>query len=149
MEQMLHSAGALLIQALPTFIVVVLLHWYLKATLFQPLEKVLAERHAETQGAREKASAALAAAETKVAEYDLKLRSARAEIYQEQEVWRKQLLDEQSLAVTKAREESHSQIVAAKADIAAQVEQARATLTREAEGLADQVVAGILKGSKN
>jgi len=41
MEQMLHSAGALLIQALPTFFVVVLLHWYLKSTLFQPLEKVL------------------------------------------------------------------------------------------------------------
>ena len=149
MEQMLQSAGALLIQALPTFFVVVLLHWYLKATLFQPLEKVLAERHAETQGAREKASAALAAAETKVAEYDLKLRAARTEIYQEQETWRRQLLDDQTLAVTKAREESHAQIMAAKADIAAQVEQARTTLTREAEALADQVVAGILKGSKN
>lgn len=149
MEQMLHSAGDLLIQALPTFIVVVLLHWYLKATLFQPLEKVLAERHAETQGARENAAAALAAAETKVTEYDLKLRAARTEIYQEQEAWRKQLIDEQTQAVTQAREQSHAQIVAAKADIAAQVEAARATLTREAEGLADQVVAGILKGSKN
>lgn len=146
---MLHSAGDLLIQALPTFIVVVLLHWYLKATLFQPLEKVLAERHAETQGARENAAAALAAAETKVTEYDLKLRAARTEIYQEQEAWRKQLIDEQTQAVTQAREQSHAQIVAAKADIAAQVEAARATLTREAEGLADQVVAGILKGSKN
>ncbi|MBM3759727.1 MAG: ATP synthase F0 subunit B [Acidobacteria bacterium] len=149
MEQMLHSAGALLIQALPTFFVVVLLHWYLKSTLFQPLEKVLEERHAETQGAREKAAAALAAAETKVAEYDLKLRAARTEIYQEQETWRKQLLDEQTAAVTKAREESHAQIVAAKADISAQVDQARATLTREAEALADQVVAGIMKGSRN
>lgn len=145
---MLHSAGALLIQALPTFFVVVLLHWYLKATLFQPLEKVLEKRHAETQGTREKAAAALAAAETKIAEYDFKLRAARTEIYQEQETWRKQLLDEQTTAVTKAREESHAQIVAAKADISAQVDQARASLTREAEALADQVVAGIMKGSR-
>jgi len=146
---MLQSAGALLVQALPTFIVVILLHWYLKATLFQPLEKVLEERHAETQGARENASAALQSAETKVAEYDSKLRAARTEIYQEQEVWRRQLIDDQTQAVAQAREESHAQIVAAKADIAAQVEQARTTLLREAEGLAEQVVAGILKGSKN
>ncbi len=149
MEQILQSAGALLVQALPTFFVVVLLHWYLKATLFKPLEKVLEERHAETKGAREKAAAALAAAETKVAEYDLKLRAARAEIYAEQEIWRKQLLDEQTAAVSKARDESRVQIESAKADLAAQVDQARQTLTREAEGLADQVVATILKGSKN
>lgn len=146
---MLYSAGALLIQALPTFIVVVLLHWYLKTTLFQPLEKVLADRYAETQGARENATAALAAAETKVAEYDLKLRSARAEIYQEQDAWRKQLLEDQTQAVTQAREENHAQIVAAKVAIASQVDAARVLLSGEAEGLADQVVAGIMKGSKN
>lgn len=149
MEQMLQSAGALLIQALPTFFVVVLLHWYLKTTLFQPLEKVLAQRHSETQGAREKASAALQAAEAKVAEYDAKLRAARTEIYQEQETWRRKLLDEQTAAVTKAREESQLQIAAAKQDIAAQVDAARLTLNREAESLADQIVSGILKGSKN
>lgn len=146
---MLQSAGALLIQALPTFFVVVLLHWYLKTTLFQPLEKVLAQRHSETQGAREKASAALQAAEAKVAEYDAKLRAARTEIYQEQETWRRKLLDEQTAAVTKAREESQLQIAAAKQDIAAQVDAARLTLNREAESLADQIVSGILKGSKN
>jgi len=148
---MLHSAGALLIQALPTFIVVALLHWYLKTTLFQPLEKVLADRYAETKGAREQSAAALQSAETKVAEYDLKLRAARTEIYQEQDVWRKKLLAEQTDAVSKAREETHMQIVAAKADILAQVEQVRNTeqarniMTRDAEGLADLVVAKILK----
>lgn len=146
---MLQSAGALLIAALPTFFIVVILHWYLKTTLFKPLEKVLADRHAETQGAREQAAAALSAAEAKVAEYDNKLRVARAEIYSEQEVWRKQLLDEQTAAVAKAREESQAQIAAARADIAAQVDAARVTLQGEAEGLADQVVAGILRGSKN
>jgi F-type H+-transporting ATPase subunit b len=149
MEQMLQSAGALLIQALPTFFVVVLLHWYLKTTLFQPLEKVLAQRHSETQGAREKSAAALQAAEAKVAEYDARLRAARTEIYQEQEAWRRQLLDEQTAAVAKAREESQLQIAAAKQDIAAQIDSARDTLNREAESLADQIVSGILKGSKN
>ncbi len=146
---MLQTAGALLIEALPTFIVVILLHWYLKTTLFQPLEKVLADRHAQTEGARQQAAAALASAEAKVAEYDNRLRAARSEIYQEQESWRRQLIDEQTAAVAKAREESHAQIQSAKLQISTQVEEARATLTKEAEGLADQIVGSILKGSRN
>lgn len=146
---MLQTAGALLIEALPTFIVVILLHWYLKTTLFQPLEKVLAVRHAQTEGARQQASAALASAEAKIAEYDNRLRAARSEIYQEQESWRRQLIDEQTAAVVKAREDSQAQIQAAKLQISAQVEEARATLTKEAEGLADQIVGSILKGSRN
>jgi F-type H+-transporting ATPase subunit b len=149
MEQMLASAGALLIEALPTFIVVVILHWYLKTTLFQPLEKVLAERYAQTKGAREQASAAIAAAEEKVAEYDAKLKAARAQIYQEQESWRKQLLDAQNQSLLQSREEAKAQIQQAKADLGSQLEQSRQVLAREAEGLADQIVAGILKGSKN
>ena len=149
MEQMLQSAGALLIQALPTFFVVVLLHWYLKTTLFQPLEKVLADRYAETQGAREKATAALATAETKVAEYDLKLRAARTEIYQEQETWRKKLIEDQTLAVSRARDENHALINEAKAKIAFEADQAKEMLGREAADIAEQVVSSILRGRKN
>ena len=146
---MLHSAGALLVQALPTFFVVVLLHWYLKTTLFQPLEKVLADRHAETQGAREQAAAALKSAELKVAEYDARLRAARTEIYQEQEVWRKGLLEDQTQAVAKARDESKVAISAARAQIALESDAVRTVLERDADGLADRIVASILRGSKN
>ncbi|MFN7542846.1 MAG: ATP synthase F0 subunit B [Acidobacteriota bacterium] len=146
---MLSSAGALLIEALPTFVVVVILHWYLKMMLFQPLEKVLSDRYAQTQGAREKANEAIAVAEEKVAEYEAKLRGARTQIYQEQEAWRKQLLDEQSRSVAQAREEAKEQIQQAKADLSAQLEQSRQVLSRDAEGLAEQIVQGILKGSKN
>ena len=146
---MLHSAGALLVQALPTFFVVVLLHWYLKTTLFQPLEKVLADRHAETQGAREQAAAALKSAELKVAEYDARLRAARTEIYQEQEVWRKGLLEDQTQAVAKARDESKVAISAARAQISLESDAVRTVLERDADGLADRIVASILRGSKN
>ncbi len=149
MEQMLHSAGALLVQALPTFFVVVLLHWYLKTTLFQPLEKVLADRHAETQGAREQAAAALKSAELKVAEYDAKLRAARAEIYQEQDTWRKGLLEEQNQALSKARDDGKALIADAKSKLAGELEAARAVLERDADGLADRIVGTILRGSKN
>jgi F-type H+-transporting ATPase subunit b len=149
MEQMLQSAGALLIQALPTFFVVVLLHWYLKTMLFQPLERTLAERHAATQGAREKAAAALQAAERKVAEYDEKLREAKGKIYQEQETWRKQTLDSQNAILAKAREENLSQIAQAKTAIQGEVIAARTALQSEAESLSKQIVAAVLKGSRN
>jgi F-type H+-transporting ATPase subunit b len=149
MEQMLQSAGALLIEALPTFVIVVILHWYLKTTLFQPLEKVLADRHAQTEGARQQAAAALTAAQAKVEEYENRLRAARSEIYQEQEAWRRQLLDEQSRAVAQARQESQTQVSQAKAQIDAQIAAGRAALSQEAEGLANLIVASILKGSKN
>ncbi len=149
MELMLQQALGLLIQAVPTFIVVVLLHWYLKKTLFQPVENVLAERHAATEGARQKATAALAAAEKKVAEYEAKLREARTEIYKEQEAWRKSLLDEQNATVARAREENQQFISSAKASIGAEVAAAKETLSREAEQLADQIVAGVLRGSRN
>jgi len=88
-------------------------------------------------------------AEEKVAEYEAKLRGARTQIYQEQEAWRKQLLDEQSRSVAQAREEAKEQIQQAKADLSAQLEQSRQVLSRDAEGLAEQIVQGILKGSKN
>jgi F-type H+-transporting ATPase subunit b len=149
MEQMLHSAGALLIQALPTFIIVVLLHWYLKATLFRPIEQVLAERHAATQGAREKAAAALQAAERKVAEYDRRLQDARSEIYREQEAWRKTLLDEQNNSLAQTREANLTMIEQAKATIAAEVATARTALSSQASALSEQIVAKILSGSKN
>ncbi len=146
---MLQSAGALLIQALPTFFIVIFLHWYLKFTLFKPLEKVLAERHAETQGAREKATAALAAAERKVNEYEDKLKAARTQIFQEQETWRKSLIEDQNDAIAAARESNLKLIGEAKSKIAEEVQAAHATLNKEVEALADQIVARVLAGSKN
>lgn len=146
---MLQQAIGLLIQAVPSFIVVVFLHWYLKATLFQPVEKVLAERHAATEGARKNATEALAQAEKKVAEYDARLRDARTEIYKEQEIWRQKMLEEQNAALGQAREENLKAIASAKASLAAQAQAAQATLGQQAEELATQIVAGISRASRN
>jgi F-type H+-transporting ATPase subunit b len=146
---MLQQAIGLLIQAVPTFIVVVFLHWYLKATLFQPVEKVLADRHAATEGARKRATEALEQAEKKVAEYDARLRDARTEIYKDQEAWRLKMLDEQNASLAKAREENLKAIATAKSSIAAEAEAAKATLSQQAEELATQIVAGISRASRN
>lgn len=146
---MLPQVIALLIQALPTLLVVIFLHWYLKATLFQPVEKVLQERYSATEGARLAANQALAQAEQKVAEYDRKLRDARTEIYKEQEAWRSSLLAQQNAQLAQAREDNQKLAQEAKAQIQQQVATAEATLAQEADQLAAQIVTQVLRGSRN
>ena len=48
-DQILAKVGSLIVQAVPTLFLIVVLHFYLKAMLFKPLAKVLAERDALTK----------------------------------------------------------------------------------------------------
>jgi F-type H+-transporting ATPase subunit b len=45
MEEILSQLGQLLLRAVPTFVLVVVLHFYLKYMFFKPLHKVLHERY--------------------------------------------------------------------------------------------------------
>ena len=47
MEETLRQLGGILLRAVPTFILVVLLHFYLKFIFFKPLQRVLRELHSE------------------------------------------------------------------------------------------------------
>ena len=146
---MLQTASALLLEALPTFIIVILLHFYLKATLYKPVDRVLAERHAATEGDRVKATEALRNAENKVVEYETKLREARGEIYREQETWRKQLVEQQNASLATAREENAKAIADAKRTIEAETSAARVTLASDAEALSEQIVATVRRTGKD
>src|SRR5450759_4247310 len=44
MDQTLHALGVLFLKALPTFILVLLLHFYLKRMFFAPLQRALKRR---------------------------------------------------------------------------------------------------------
>ena len=44
MDQTLHALGVLFLKALPTFILVLLLHFYLKRMFFGPLQRALKAR---------------------------------------------------------------------------------------------------------
>ena len=77
MEETLHQLGGILLRAVPTFIIVVLLHFYLKFVFFKPLQQVLRQRYEATEGARKLAEASLLNASEKAAQYEAALRSAR------------------------------------------------------------------------
>ena len=71
MDATLHDLGAILLKAVPTFILLLLLHFYLKAVFFKPLQAVLEKRREATEGARAAAEASQKAAAERTAEYDL------------------------------------------------------------------------------
>ena len=81
MEATLNALAQILLQAIPTFLLVLLLHQYLRAVFFNPLARVLAERNEATEGARKKAAESLDRAAAKAAAYEESLRAARNEIY--------------------------------------------------------------------
>ena len=139
MDQTLEALGGLFLKALPTFLLVLLLHFYLKRMFFGPLSKALKARDDATAGARRVAEAALAKAEQRAAEYEAALRAARGEVHQQQEALRKQWRDEQTAAIAAARRGAEATLKEAKTRIAAEAEAARLTLAAQSESLAGEI----------
>jgi F-type H+-transporting ATPase subunit b len=144
MEATLNALGQILLQALPTFFLVLLLHQYLKAVFFKPLERVLAERGEATEGARKKAAESLERAAAKAAAYEESLRVARNEIYREHEEVRRKWLNEQTAQILAARTHADAAVKEAKVRLAAEAEAAKASLETDSRVLADQIARTIL-----
>jgi F-type H+-transporting ATPase subunit b len=144
MEQTLQALGGILLKAIPTIFLLLLLHFYFKAMLFGPLERVLRQRDELTEGARRAAEQSLAAAERKAQEYEAKLREARAEVYRQQEETRRKWLEDQAAQVGEAHERMASSVRQAKQQIAAEAAAARQTLLESSSALADQIATAVL-----
>ncbi|MEO6760040.1 MAG: hypothetical protein ABIO24_11355 [Saprospiraceae bacterium] len=145
MEATLHALGEIVLRGLPTFFLLLLLHFYLKQTFFVPLEKVLAERFEATTGARKQAESAMARAEAKAQEYEDAIRAARTEVYKENDATRKKWRDQQAEMLADARAKADSAVVVAKAEMANDVRVARESLEEESNRIADGIVAAILR----
>jgi len=144
MEQTVQALGGILLKAIPTVILLIVLHFYLKAMLFGPLDRMLKQRRALTEGAREVAENSLAAATRKAEEYEAKLRDARAAVYKQQEEIRKRWLEEQAQQVAEARDRSESAVKAAREALALDADAARKSLQETSKVMADQIVATVL-----
>ena len=144
---MLQALGGILLRAVPTFLLVVLLHFYLKGVFFKPLRKVLRQRYEATEGARKLAAESLERAAAKTAEYATAMRAARTEIYQAQEQAHKRLQEGEWTELTAARRRAEEAVAKAKAELSSDVEAAKAGLARDSELLANQITESILRGS--
>jgi len=146
MEQTLHALAGILQKAALTIGLLLLLHFYLKAMLFGPLEKVLKERDHLTKGARKAAEQSLAAADKKTQEYEAKLREARAEVYKEQEEIRRRWIEDQASQVAQAREWNAAAVRKAREEVVAQAAEAHRSLTESSGALADEIATAVLAG---
>jgi F0F1-type ATP synthase membrane subunit b/b' len=145
MEATLHALGQILVQALPTFFLVLFLFIYLRAMFFKPLERVLAERNEATEGARKKAADALDRAQAKAAAYEEQIRAARNEIYREQEQVRLKWRDDQAAQIAIARERSEAAVAEARTRIRTEAAEAKSSLAGNSQPLADQITQAILQ----
>ncbi|HEX3880435.1 MAG TPA: ATP synthase F0 subunit B [Bryobacteraceae bacterium] len=145
MDKIVQQLGVLLLTALPTFLLIIFLTYYLKFVFFKPLEKVLRERYEATEGARKLAEQSLQRAAAKTAEYETTLRSARAEIYQAQEKAYKNFQEKSAAQIAAAREQTDNAVREAKQQLTVDVKAAKASLSNDSEALANQIAETILR----
>ena len=132
MDEILAQLGGLLLGSVPTIIFLVLLYAIYTGLMHRPLVRVLAERHAKTEGAVEKARADIAAAEARTAEYK------RLEMH------RQQAMQARSAAVAQARARAQARIQEAKAAIQKDKQSAQASLEAESVRLAAVIIRTVL-----
>src|SRR6202166_542500 len=99
MDQTLRQLGELLLGSVPTVILLALLYALYTSIVHKPLQRVLAERRSKTEGAVEKSRADIAAAEARTAEYEQKLREARAAVFRAPGARRQAVLQARASAV--------------------------------------------------
>jgi F-type H+-transporting ATPase subunit b len=146
MDATLQALGGILLRSIPTIVLVIFLHFYLKRMFFQPLDKLLHERREATIGAQEAAQAALATARGKQAQYEEALRQTRAALFRDYEERRKALLDDQTRRLAEARNAARKAVAQAKEDLAKDAAGAKQELTAASQSLADSITEGILAG---
>jgi len=143
--EIVHQLGELLLEALPTVVIVLLFYLFLRWAFFQPIQKTLAERSARIEGARAEAAAVEASAQQELDSYNEALRKARAQIYAEQETARQAALDERSKLLKAMRARAQEEVEAAKKRMAGDLAAARAELDRQTPVLARQIASRILE----
>ncbi|HTS38409.1 MAG TPA: ATP synthase F0 subunit B [Candidatus Solibacter sp.] len=145
MDETLHQLGELLLGSVPTVILLTLLYALYTVIVHKPLQRVLAERRSKTEGAIEKSRADIASAEARTAEYEQRLREARASVFRSQEARRQAAVQARTNAVNEARNRAQAQVQAAKKDIEADRLVAQDGLQHDVAALAREIVRRVLQ----
>ncbi|MCU0226352.1 MAG: ATP synthase F0 subunit B [Bryobacterales bacterium] len=148
MDQLLAQLGALFLGALPSAILLIVLFLYLRVVLFQPLQRILDERHSKMGGRELKAADTLKMAERKLQEYNDSLQAARTEIYSSQEQLRRRLEAERDAAIATTTEQAKAHLATVRRQLDAEVAEARTAVAREATQLAASITDKLIPGGR-
>jgi F-type H+-transporting ATPase subunit b len=144
MGQTFQQLGQLLLHSIPTIIIFAALHFYLKRVLYRPLRKVLAARSERIEGKLAHAQQTLAAAESKLAEYESALRERRLAGYRSIEAQRQAAIAAGQTQLHDARHQTAASLVAARQELATESAQAKVRLQESANTLATQIMNQVL-----
>jgi F-type H+-transporting ATPase subunit b len=145
MNEILRQVGQLLISSIPAAIGLLVVWAGYRFIVYGKLQQVLEQRHALTEGAIQRAQQEIAGAEARTAEYEQKLREARAQIYQQQQANRQRVLEQRNAALAEARKSAGEMVKQARAALEKDVLAAKAALGQQANALADQVIEQVLR----
>lgn len=123
---------------------ILLMLFILNRTLFKPINKILEERDKKTKGRSGEAGDILQSIDEKMAHYENSLREARGEGYVLLEQTRLEAMSVREKKLNSVRKEVAALTAEEKNAIHKQVEEAQATLTKEAQTLAAKISSQIL-----
>ena len=144
MEKTLQQLGELLLNAIPTVVLLLITYMMYRVLVAKPLEQILAKRYELTEGAMQQAKRDIAAADQRTADYEQRLREARASIFKSMEGRRQQAAAIRSAAAAEARTAAQQKVREARTSIQKDADAARTGLQSEAERLSAEIIATIL-----
>jgi F0F1-type ATP synthase membrane subunit b/b' len=124
--------------------VVILMVAILNATLFRPINGILAERERLSRGRLDEAREAFLQVEKKLAQFEEAIRRARVEGYRLMENERAGALREREGKIASLKKEIAEWVVKEKADLSVQAADVRSALELQAESLGLEISAELL-----
>jgi F-type H+-transporting ATPase subunit b len=116
----------------------------LNFALYKPIRTMLAQRRQEIESARERALSVDQQVGEKVAEYELRLRDAKAEVGAKRSDLMKEAQAAEASLLEKARSEATASLAALRTRVAKESVDARSTLQQKAESLSSDICEKIL-----
>jgi F-type H+-transporting ATPase subunit b len=125
-------------------IIILVMVFVLNATLYKPINRILAAREKRTRGRMTEAQEIMSDVSTKVSNYEKQLRQARAQAYSLSEAERTAAMQERQLKLNEMRQRLAESIAKEKQTINQQADEARASLENESRQIAGEISSRVL-----
>ena len=125
-------------------LIILVMVYLLNATLFKPINNILAARERRTKGRLSEAEEILRNVSEKLSEYTAELRQARAEAYTHAENERRTALQERQQRLNELRAEVAESVASEKEVIRHQADEARQSLADESHRIAREIGSRLL-----
>ena len=125
-------------------VIILVMVWVLNATLYKPINQILASREKRTKGRLSEAQEIMVSVSEKTSDYEKSLRQARAEAYAYSEAQRAEAMKERQQRLNEMRAELAASVAREKQSIDQQALSARAELDSESRQIAAEIGSRIL-----